>query len=73
MTVALARIAPQQRQRALRRDCSVKRARKLIEETFGLPEGSVRLHLPDKREPRSDTKIARLRERWELAGQSRGA
>lgn len=58
---------PKTATRRLRADTNVRSAARIIEQTYGLPDGSVRLLLPHDREPRSDQTIGRLRERWEAA------
>ena len=51
--------------RAARSDTTIEVIKYKIEETFGLPEGSVALCGPDGKPLRSDAKISTLRERWE--------
>lgn len=53
--------------RAARSDASIESIRQAIEETFGLPEGSVALCGPDGRPLRKDALIRTLRRRWEDA------
>lgn len=48
----------------LRRDASVSTGQKKIEAVFGLPTGSVRLHLPKGRRARGDKSIRRLLADW---------
>ena len=49
---------PARRKFNLRRDASVASGQRTIEQVFGLPEGSVRLHLPSGRPARADKSIA---------------
>jgi hypothetical protein len=44
----------------LRRDACVATGTREIERVFGLPEGSVRLHLPNGRRARADKTIGAL-------------
>ncbi len=53
--------------RAARSDASIESIRQAIEDTFGLPEGSVALCGPDGRPLRKDALIRTLRRRWEDA------
>ena len=53
--------------RAARSDASIESIRQKIEQTFGLPEGSVALCGPDGRPMRKDAFIRTLRRRWEDA------
>jgi hypothetical protein len=48
---------PARRKFNLRRDASVATGQREIERVFGLPEGSVRLHLPSGRPARADKSI----------------
>ncbi len=51
---------PARRKFNLRRDASVATGQRKIEQVFGLPEGSVRLHLPSGRPARADKGIDAL-------------
>ena len=51
---------PARRKFNLRRDASVATGQREIERVFGLPEGSVRLHLPSGRPARADKSIDAL-------------
>ena len=53
--------------RAARSDARIESIQQAIEETFGLPEGSVALCGPDGRPLRRDALIRTLRRRWEDA------
>lgn len=53
--------------RAARSDASIESIRQKIEQSFGLPEGSVALCGPDGRPLRKDARIKTLRRRWEDA------
>ena len=48
----------------LRRDASVGAGQKEIEKVFGLPEGSVKIHLPSGRKARTDKSIDSLLNDW---------
>jgi hypothetical protein len=48
----------------LRSDATVDTGQQKIEKVFGLPEGSVSLHLPSGRRARSDKTIGALLEDW---------
>jgi hypothetical protein len=48
---------PARRKFSLRRDASVASGQREIERVFGLPNGSVRLHLPSGRPARADKGI----------------
>jgi hypothetical protein len=50
--------------RALRGDASIKSAQWTIEQTFKLPEGSVRLVNPSGRRIRSDASVDALLKNW---------
>ncbi|MFZ2452082.1 MAG: hypothetical protein WAW36_16325 [Methylovulum miyakonense] len=49
---------------SLRRDASVGAGQKEIEKVFGLPEGSVKIHLPSGRKARADKSIDALLNDW---------
>ena len=51
---------PARRKFNLRRDATVATGQREIERVFGLPEGSVRLHLPSGRPARADKSIDAL-------------
>lgn len=51
---------PARRKFNLRRDATVSTGQREIERVFGLPEGSVRLHLPSGRPARADKSIDAL-------------
>ena len=51
---------PARRKFNLRRDATVASGQREIERVFGLPEGSVRLHLPSGRPARADKSIDAL-------------
>jgi hypothetical protein len=53
------------RYRAARSDASIATIRRTIESVFGLPEGSVALKGPDKKNLRGDAIVGTLRKRWE--------
>lgn len=46
-------------------DASLKTAASVIEQTFGLPEGSVKLVKKDGRKMREDASIGTLRKHWD--------
>ncbi len=52
----------------LRRDATVATGQRKIEEVFGLPEGSVNLHLPNGRRARGDKSIDALLADWNPNG-----
>ncbi|MBX8577500.1 hypothetical protein [Pseudomonas cichorii] len=52
------------RHRDARKNASVGSIERTIEETFGLPEGSVQLNNEDGSNARSDQKIGTLRKRY---------
>ena len=56
---------PARRKFSLRRDASVGAGQREIERVFGLPEGSVRLHLPSGRPARVDKSAGALLTDWE--------
>ena len=56
---------PARRKFSLRRDASVGAGQREIERVFGLPEGSVRLHLPSGRPARADKSAGALLADWE--------
>jgi hypothetical protein len=56
---------PARRKFSLRRDASVGAGQREIERVFGLPEGSVRLHLPSGRPARVDKSAGALLSDWE--------
>ena len=56
---------PARRKFSLRRDASVGAGQREIERVFGLPEGSVRLHLPSGRPARVDKSAGALLADWE--------
>ena len=56
---------PARRKFSLRRDATVASGQREIERVFGLPEGSVRLHLPTGRPARADKSAAALFSDWE--------
>ena len=51
---------PARRKFNLRRDATVATGQREVERVFGLPEGSVRLHLPSGRPARADKSIDAL-------------
>jgi predicted MarR family transcription regulator len=53
------------RHRTARSDAPIDSIVKAIEETFKLPEGSVKLQYPSGRKARSDTTINQLRKKWD--------
>lgn len=53
------------RHRKARSDAPIDSIVKTIEETFNLPEGSVKLQYPSGRKARSDTTINQLRKKWD--------
>ena len=55
---------PSRRKFSLRTDSSVGSGQKIIESVFGLPKGSVKLHLPSGRKSRTDKSIASLLKDW---------
>jgi hypothetical protein len=55
---------PAKRKFALRSDASVATGQHKIEHVFGLPDGSVRLHLPSGRRARADKTIGALLADW---------
>lgn len=55
---------PAKRKFSLRRDASVGSGQYEIERVFGLPEGSVHLHLPNGRSARVDKSIEALLSDW---------
>jgi hypothetical protein len=55
---------PARRKFSLRIDATVATGQKKIEEVFGLPEGSVRFHLPSGRSARSDKSIQAILSDW---------
>lgn len=52
------------RHRTARSDAPVDSIVKKIEQTFNLPEGSVKLQYPSGRKARSDTTVNHLRKKW---------
>jgi hypothetical protein len=52
------------RGRAIRSDATVGSTVAIIENQFGLPRGSVSIHLPDGRRARSDKLIRNLQSDW---------
>jgi hypothetical protein len=62
---ASAKFFPARRKFPLRRDATVRTGVRKIEKVFGLPPGSVRLHLPGSRGPaRADKSIGALLADW---------
>ncbi len=55
---------PASRKFVLRSDCSVGTGVQTILGVFGLPEGSVRLLLPNGKPARSDKKVSALLKDW---------
>lgn len=55
---------PAKRKFALRRDASVAAGQREIARVFGLPDGSVLLHLPSGRRSRADKSIGALLADW---------
>jgi hypothetical protein len=55
---------PAKRKFALRRDASVEAGQREISRVFGLPDGSVLLHLPSGRRARADKSIGALLADW---------
>jgi hypothetical protein len=56
---------PARRKFNLRRDASIGTGQRKIERVFGLPEGSVRLHLPSGRPARTDKSVKALLSDWD--------
>lgn len=52
------------RNNVLKSDASLKTATSVIEKTFGLPEGSVKLLKKDGRKMRDDATVGTLRNHW---------
>jgi hypothetical protein len=52
------------RQRSARSDAKVESIEQNIEQTYGLPSGSVRINNPDGSDARGDQKIKRLRDKY---------
>lgn len=53
------------RNNILKSDASLKTATSVIEKTFGLPEGSVRLVKKDGRKMREDATVQTFRNHWD--------
>lgn len=53
------------RNNAFKSDASLKTAASVIEKTFGLPEGSVRLVKKDGRKMRDDATVQTFRNHWD--------
>ncbi len=56
---------PARRKFNLRRDATIATGQRKIEQVFGLPEGSVRFHLPSGRRARADKTVRALLSDWE--------
>lgn len=56
---------PAKRKFNLRRDASIATGQRKIEQVFGLPEGSVRFHLPSGRRARADKSVRALLADWD--------
>jgi len=52
------------RYRRAKSDCSIESLQKNIEETFGLPEGSIKIVYPTGRKARTDSDVGALRRSW---------
>ena len=52
------------RYRRVKADCSIPTLQQTIENTFGLPQGSVRIIYPSQRKAPSNADVGLLRKRW---------
>lgn len=54
------------RYRRAKSNSPIASIQRVLEDSFGLPEGSVRLVYPGGRKARFDSTVGRLRQRWDV-------